>query len=273
MTPEDFDRLQGLMSSRAGYALASERMQLAEHRLGPIARREGYHNVEALLSHVWSRPLGTLGWQIIEYLLNSETWFRRDRHVYDLYSRELLPALAAARKDRPVRIWCAGGGSGQEAYGLAMAALDLGLEVEILSTDLSASSTTKGTTGIYTGFEIQRGLSAHAMLKWFVPVEDQWQASAEVRRCVTFERANLLDPLSDSAAKRGPFDLIFCRYVLEDMVPDKRALVLEQLSDRLLDDGCLFLGLTDKIEGNAFRAVAGQTGLFVKAPDRNRRAA
>lgn len=273
MTPEDFDRLQGLMASRAGYALEAARMQLAEHRLGPIARREGYHNVEALLNHVWSRPLGTLGWQMIEYLLNSETWFRRDRHVFDLYARELLPALAASRQDRPVRIWCAGGAGGQEAYSLAMAALDAGIKVEILSTDLSASSTTKGATGVYTGFEIQRGLTAQLMLKWFEPVEDQWQANSELRRCVTFERANLLDPLSDGKTKRPPFDLIFCRYVLEDMVPEKRALVLDHLGNQLLDDGCLFLGLTDKIEGKVFRQVAGQTGLFVKSPDRNRRAA
>lgn len=273
MTPEDFDRLQGLMASRAGYALAGARMQLAEHRLGPIARREGYHNVEALLSHVWSRPLGTLGWQIIEYLLNGETWFRRDRHVFDLYARELLPALSSARKDRPVRIWSAGGAAGQEAYSLAMAALDVGIEVEILSTDLSSSSTTKGATGVYTGFEIQRGLSAQSMLKWFEPVEDQWQANSELRRCVTFERANLLDPLGEGKNRHTPFDLIFCRYVLEDMVPEKRSLVLDHLGTQLTDDGCLFLGLTDKIEGKAFRQVAGQTGLFVKSPDRNRHAA
>lgn len=273
MTPEDFDRLQALMASRAGYTLLSERMQLAEHRLGPIARREGYHNVEALLNHLWSRPLGALGWQIIECLLNGETWFRRDRHVFELYARELLPALGSARKDRPVRILCAGGGSGQEAYSLAMAALDLGIKVEILSTDLSASNTTKGTTGVYSGFEIQRGLSAQSMLKWFGPVEEQWQASADLRRCVHFERANLLDPPSESALKRGPFDLIFCRYVLEDMIPDKRSLVLDQLCDQLMDDGCLFLGLSDKIEGKAFRQVAGQTGLFVKSPERSRHAA
>ncbi len=273
MTPEDFDRLQALMASRAGYTLPAERMQLAEHRLGPIARREGYHNVEALLHHVWNRPLGALGWQIIDYLLNSETWFRRDRHVHELYARELLPALAFARPDRPVRIWCAGGGSGQEAYSLAMAALDLGIRVEILSTDLSASSTSKGASGIYSGFEIQRGLSAHTMLKWFTPVEDQWQARPELRECVHFKRANLLDPSSDSALKRGPFDLIFCRYVLEDMMPDKRSLVLEQLCTQLMDDGCLFLGLSDKMEGKSFRQVAGQAGLFVKSPDRSRRAA
>ena len=77
MTPEDFDKLQTLMSTRAGYRLRRERMQLAEHRLGPIARREGYANVEALLTNPWAHPVASLGWAVIEALLNPETWFRR----------------------------------------------------------------------------------------------------------------------------------------------------------------------------------------------------
>ena len=273
MTPEDFDRLQGLMASRAGFALHHDRMQLAEHRLGPVARREGYHNVEALLAQIWSRPVGALAWDVIESLLNNETWFRRDRKVFDLCGRDLMPVLAKARRDRPVRIWCAGGGTGQEAYSLAMLALSQGLRIDILNTDLSARAVAKAQQGVYTGFEIQRGLPARTMLDWFAPLEDQWQAKDELRRCVRFARANLLDPLPEALAKDGPFDLIFCRYVLGDMVPDYRAGVLEHLAKPLTDDGCLFLGQGEQAEGSAFRAVAGQKGLFVKAPDRKRHAA
>lgn len=273
MTEDDFVRLQGLMASRAGYRLSNDRMHLAEHRLGPVARREGYHNVEALLAHIWSRPLGTLAWEVIECLLNAETWFRRDRPVFELYSRELLPVLSSARADRPVRIWCAGGGSGQEAYSLAMEALRLDVKVEILSTDLSARSIAKAQQGIYTGFEIQRGLPARTMLDWFEPYDDQWRAVPALRQCIRFARTNLLDPLPEPLSNSGPFDLIFCRYVLDDMVPDHRATVLEHLCDRMVDDGCLFLGKSEHSQGNAFRAVAGQSGLYVKAPDRSRRAA
>lgn len=273
MTPEDFERLQALMASRAGFTLSSSRMQLAEHRLGPIARREGFHNVEALLNSLWARPVGSLGWSVIETLLNTETWFRRDRHVFDLYARELLPVLAQARQGHPVRIWVAGGGSGQEAFSLAMAALEQGLKVDILSTDLSRRSLDKAARAIYSGFEIQRGLSARAMLRYFEPVEDQWQARPVLRQLVQFERANLLSPLPHDLAAKGPFDLVFCRYVLEDMLPDARDKALEHLRAPLADEGCLFLGTDEKIESKIFRQVAGRAGLFVKGLDRNKRAA
>ena len=273
MTPEDFDRLQTLMASRAGFALSPDRMQLAEHRLGPIARREGFHNVEALLNTLWARPIGSLGWSVIETLLNTETWFRRDRHVFDLYAGELLPALAQARSGRPVRIWVAGGGSGQEAFSLAMAALEQGVSVDILSTDLSRRSLEKAGRAIYSGFEIQRGLSARAMLRYFDPVEDQWQARPALRQIVQFERANLIDPLPHDLASNGPFDLVFCRYVLGDMLPDARNKVLEHLHGPLVDNGCLILGVDDKIDSKSFRQVAGRAGLFVKGSGRHQRAA
>src|SRR5690606_14427285 len=85
MTPEDFDRLQSLLASRAGYRLSRDRMQLAEHRLGPVARREGYANVEALLANLWAQPVASLGWTVIESLLNPETWFRRDRAPFEVF--------------------------------------------------------------------------------------------------------------------------------------------------------------------------------------------
>lgn len=273
MTPEDFDRLQALMAGRTGYALTTDRMQLAEHRLGPVARREGFHNVEALLNSVWSRPIGSLGWSIIETLLNTETWFRRDRHVFDLYAHELLPALAKAREGRAIRIWVAGGASGQEAFSLAMAAHEQDIAVDILSTDLSQQALEKGGRGIYSSFEIQRGLSARTMLRWFEPVEDQWQARNDLRHSIHFDRANLLDPLPVDLAGKGPFDLIFCRNVLCDMIPEMRHKVLEKLHNPLLDDGCLFLGLDEKPDGKLFRSVAGRAGLFVKGPTQSRHAA
>jgi len=273
VTPEDFDKLQSLMASRVGYALTPDRMQLGEHRLGPVARREGYHNVEALLHTLWSRPVGSLGWSIIETLLNTETWFRRDRNVFDLFARELLPALHKARQGRAIRIWVAGGASGQEAFSLAMAALEKNIPVEILSTDISQRALEKGGRGIYSGFEIQRGLTARSMLRWFEPVEDQWQARPELRHAVHFDRTNLLDPLPVDLAGKGPFDLIFCRNVVSDMIPDARAKVLDRLYEPLLDDGCLFLGLDEKADGKLFRPVAGRAGLYVKGPSHDQRAA
>ena len=271
MTPEDFDRLQTLLASRAGYRLSRDRMQLAEHRLGPVARREGYANVEALLTNLWAQPVASLGWTVIESLLNPETWFRRDRAPFDVFERELLPALAKARPGGRVTVWSAGCSTGQEAWSIAIAGLQTGARVDVVGTDLSQQAIERARRGVYTGFEIQRGLTARTMLRWFEPAEDQWRVGDELKQTVHFARANLLDEPADDTR----FDVIFCRNVLGDMEPGRRARVLDGLERRLVDDGCLFLGADERLEGDtvAFRPVSGRKGLYVKSPSSVRRAA
>lgn len=271
MTSEDFERLQALMASRTGYRLARDRMQLANHRLGPVARREGFDNVEDLLTALWSKAVASQAWAVIEALLNPETWFRREPATFNVFARELLPAMSQARAGQPIRLWSAGCSTGQEAWSLAIGARECGAEVEILATDLNARALDKAQGGTYTGFEIQRGLSARTMLDWFDQVEDQWVANPALRAAVRFERANLLDEPADPAK----FDVIFCRHVLSDMDAGKRATVIDILERRLVDDGCLFLGGDERLEGDsmAFRPVSGRKGLYVKAPSMLRRAA
>ena len=271
MSPEAFDRLQSLMASRAGFRLTRDRMKLAEHRLGPLARREGYETVDDLLASLWAKPVAALGWAVIEALLNPETWFRRDRPTFDTFAGELLPALSAARGGAPVKVWSAGCSTGQEAWSLAIGAQDAGFPVEIVATDLSQRALEKARSGAYTGFEIQRGLKAGVMLAWFDQHEDSWIAKAQLRAAVHFARANLLDPPSDGHR----FDVIFCRNVLTDMEPSRRGQALDNLEQRLVDDGCLFLGADEAPGGDsiAFRPVAGRPGLYVKSPAALRRAA
>lgn len=271
MTSEDFERLQALLESRAGYRLTRDRMQLAAHRLGPVARREGFESVDAMLEALWSRPVASLAWAAIEALLNPETWFNRDRAAFDVLARELLPALGQARQGAAVRMWSAGCSTGQEAWSMAIAARAADVPVDILATDLNQHALHKARSGAYSGFEIQRGLSAAAMLQWFGQVDDHWIASPELRGDVAFERANLLEPAADDAR----FDVIFCRHVLTDMTPARRAAVFDTLERRLVDDGCLFLGPDERAEADtvAFRPVAGRKGLYVKTPSALRRAA
>ncbi len=271
MTQEDFDRLQTLMASRAGFRLTRDRIHLAAHRLGPVARREGYDSVEAMLATLWTKPVATLGWTVIESLLNAETWFLRDRAPFDIFSRELLPAIGGVRPDGLVRVWSAGCSTGQEGYSLAMAALEAQANVEIVATDLSQRAIDKARSGAFTGFEIQRGLTAATMLRWFDPVEELWVARPDLKAAVQFSRANLLDDLPDSPR----FDVIFCRNVLCDVDPARRGAVIDNLERHLLDDGVLFLGTDERLEGDtvAFRPVNGRKGLFVKAPSAISRAA
>ena len=271
MSPEDFDRLQSLMTSRTGFRLTRDRMKLAEHRLGPVARREGFETVDAMLAALWAKPVASLGWAVIETLLNPETWFRRDRVSFDTFGKELLPALSRARGGQPIKVWSAGCSTGQEAWSLAIAAQESGVAVEIVATDLSQRALEKARSGAYTGFEIQRGLRAETMLRWFDQADDAWIARAELRAMVHFARANLSDAPTDSHR----FDIIFCRHVLSDVEPSRRGAMLDNLERRLVDDGCLFLGLNEQPENDtiAFRPVAGRKGLFVKSPAALRRVA
>ncbi len=271
MIQDDFDRLQALMVSRAGFRLGRDRIHLAEHRLTPVARREGFDSVDDMLASLWAKPVASLGWAVIEALLNPETWFRRDRAMFDTFARELLPAIGRARPEGLVRVWSAGCSYGQEAYGVAMAALDAGANVEIAATDLSQRAIDRGRSGCYTAFEIQRGLSAQTMLRWFDRADDAWVTKPALREAVRFARHNLLDAPADGAQ----FDVILCRNVLSEMDPAKRGQVVDGLERRLVDDGVLILGSDERIEGDtvAFRPVTGRKGLFVKAPSAISRAA
>ena len=152
-----------------------------------------------------------------------------------------------------------------------MAAKAAGAAAEIVATDLSQRAIDKARAGLYTGFEIQRGLNARAMLRWFEPDEENWRVRPELAEIVRFGRANLLDEPTDEMR----FDVIFCRNVLTHMEPSRRARLLDGLERRLVDDGCLFLGLDERLEGEtvAFRPVSGRQGLYVKTPAAVRRAA
>ena len=271
MTPENLHHLQSLLVSRTGFLLAADRAHLAEHRLAPVARREGYAGVDALMDAVRAEPPAALAWSAMEAVLNPETWFRRDRAPFTTFASEVLPAIAGVRPEGRVRIWSAGCAAGQEAYSLAMPALEDQTNVEIVATDLSQRALEKARTGIFTQFEVQRGLSARRLLNWFDQSEDMWEAKPRLRSAITFSRANLLD----EPPPGGRFDVIFCRYVLSDMAPERRARTLDVLEQALADDGCLFLGL-DETAGerpDSFRPVPGRPGVFVKSPAALRRAA
>lgn len=263
MKPDDFEHLQGLLLTRAGFQLTRDRIYLADHRLGPVARREGYASVDDLLKAVREHPVGSLAWSVIEAMLNPETWFRRDRAPFRSFAEELAPAISTVRPGGRVRVWSAGCGAGQEAWSLAMMGAEAGVPVEILATDLSQRALEKARSGFYTQFEVQRGLAARQLLQWFEPGEECWRVRSELKTGVRFERDNLLDPLAPEA---GRFDVVFCRYVLSDMEITRRLRVLERLESALVDDGCLFLGAGETPgDGNpAFRAVSGRPGLYVK---------
>lgn len=267
----DITRLQGLMADRAGYALSPERASVAEARLGPIARREGLASAQALIDGLDPQARPSLAWEIIEALLPAESRFFRDREPFLVMCSQLLPALAQARGGK-VRILSAGCATGQEAWSAAICVAEAGaVQAEIVGVDLSSRAIEKARAGVYTQFEVQKGLRARQLIDWFERDEDLWRVSERLKPAVRFERANLLDGLEPF----GRFDLIFCRQVLADMTPAGRRRAVAVLEAALAPNGCLFMAPADAVPEAmaAFRPVAGLSSIYVRNPSPVSRAA
>lgn len=243
MRPDDLAFVAALARAKAGLMLGAERAFFVESRLANLARREGEASVESLMARLRTAPESPLTRAAVEALATPETSFFRDASAFDYLRDEVLPALSGRRQEGRVRIWCAGCSTGQEAYSIAIlaeenAAKFPNLKLEILATDLSSRTLEKAQTGLYTQFEVQRGLPIRQLIRHFDKVDDSWQASARLRQAVRWGRLNLMNDFD----KIGRFDVIFCRNVLSYFDPQPRQQVLKRLAAALVDDGWLVLG-------------------------------
>jgi chemotaxis protein methyltransferase CheR len=270
----DLEHLAYLVKAACGIVLDLEKPAAIESRLGAVARREGYTSVEALAERLRIEPDKALIRAVIDALRICETQFFRDRTPFEQFRSEVLPAIAQARPDGRVRVWSAGCSTGQEPYSLAIAAAEAGAEgsgVEIVGTDVSDRCLEKARSGVYTQFEVQRGLPIRLLVKHFEKIDDSWRISPRLRQAVRWGRFNLMnDP-----APLGRFDVIFCRNVLGQFDPPTRAATLERLGAALADDGLLFLGLGETTHGltEMYRPIPGRRGLYCKSPGHLRRVA
>ena len=160
---------------------------------------------------------------MVNALLNNESSFFRDLQVFDMLFRDLLPHLRATLPTRHLRIWCAGCSTGQEAYSLALIGVSApqlaDVKLDILATDISERALEKAAAGLYTQFEVQRGLPIRMLINHFERIDDNWRASPRLRQAVRWGRVNLAGDLS----RAGPFDLILCRNVLSSFGSEARA--------------------------------------------------
>ncbi len=239
MSPADLDFLSALVRVRSGLVLAGERGFFAETRLSPLARRVGVASVSELVQRVKDGEDERLLRSVVEAMLNPETAFFRGRQTFKGLEDRILPEVAQ-RRGRPARVWSAGCSTGQEPYSLAMTAEDhprLG-DIDILATDLSSAAIEKAESGVYTHFEVQRGLPIRSLLRHFEPLDDGWRLRARVRDRIRWRRLNLVDAF----AVAEPFDVVMCRHVLDAFDPRSRAATLQRLTAALAPDGWLVLG-------------------------------
>jgi len=274
LTPVDLDALSELVRVRSGQVLRGDRAFYVETRLAPLARRQGAVSVTALVEQFRGTGDELLARGLVEALAVGETAFFRDPAVFRDLAEVVLPELAARRPGGGLRLWSAGCSTGQEPYSLAilLAEPTRGLEsmrAAILGSDLSERALEKARAGLYTQFEVQRGLPIRMMLKHFAKVDDAWRVSDRLREAVRWGRLNLLDDFS----RIGRVDVILCRHVLSQMDPSVRFSVLERLSAALADDGCLVCGAGEVVELAGYDALRPGSPIFLRNPGYARAAA
>ncbi len=251
MTEADFAFLRLLLQQRSGLSLSADKRYLAESRLSILCRRRGIADLASLIDQLRYGRNRALESAVVDAMTTNETLFFRDKTPFELFRNVILPErMAANAATRTLRIWCAAVSSGQEAYSLAMLideAADrlAGWKIDILGTDISAEILDKARAGVYSQFEVQRGLPIQMLLKHFHQHGDTWRVSERLRAMVEFRQHNLLE----SSEHFGRFDVIFCRNVLIYFDVPTKMKVLDLLTPRLFASGAFVLGTPETVLG------------------------
>ena len=266
MTPLDYEFLRKLLKERSGLDLSADKQYLVESRLVPLARKAGLAGITELAVKMKAGGAEPLIAEVVEAMTTNETFFFRDKTPFDHLKDTMLPALLQARAARrTLRIWCAASSTGQEPYSIAMCLKGLGAatagwKIDIVATDLSQGVLEKSKAGIFSQFEVQRGLPIQLLVKHFTQVGDMWQLNADIRSMVQHRQLNLLQDFSHL----GTFDIIFCRNVLIYFDQDTKVGIFERLSKLVEVDGFLVLGAAESVVGisDAFKPYPERRGLY-----------
>jgi chemotaxis protein methyltransferase CheR len=265
VTPLDYEFLRKLLKERSGLDLSPDKQYLVESRLIPLARRVGLAGITELVQKIKAGS-DALTSEVVEAMTTNETFFFRDKIPFDHLRDSILPALLQSRANRrSLRIWCAASATGQEPYSIAMCLKEFasalaGWRLEIVATDLSQGVLEKSRAGIFSQFEVQRGLPIQMLVKHFTQKGELWQLNADIRAMVQHRQLNLLQDFSHL----GTFDVIFCRNVLIYFDQDTKAGIFDRLAKMLETDGVLLLGAAESVVGisDAFKLCPERRGLY-----------
>jgi chemotaxis protein methyltransferase CheR len=271
VTPHDYDFLRKCLKDRSGLVLSADKQYLVESRLLPVARKAGLTTLGELVGMLRDAHDPALMTTVVEAMTTNESFFFRDKAPFEHFRATIMPALIEARRAaRFIRIWCAAASTGQEPYSLAMCLKEiareiLGWRIEILATDLSGEVLEKARQGIYSQFEVQRGLPIQLLVKHFTRSGEFWQIAPELRAMVRYQQLNLLADFS----QLGTFDLVFCRNVLIYFDAETKTDVLNRVARVTAPDGYLVLGAAETVVGltDRFKMVVDRRGLY--APNTN----
>jgi len=266
MTPRDFDYLRTLLKSASGLVLTDDKQYLIESRLLPVAKKLKYDNIDAMVAELRRSEATSLKNQIVEAMTINESFFFRDKTPFDNFENIMLPKLLEAKKaQKHLRIWSAAASTGQEAYSLSMimqehAAELEGWRIEIIGTDLCSEALEKAKSGIYSQFEVQRGMPVKYLVKNFKQVGSMWQVNSKIRSSVQYRQFNLLNSFN----LLGRFDIIFCRNVLIYFDKETKSDIIERMGKQTNPNCYLVLGASETLVGlnDSFGTVPDARGLY-----------
>jgi chemotaxis protein methyltransferase CheR len=269
--PDDFAYFTKYIYDQTGLVLGPDKMYLIESRLAPLARKWNVATIDLLVGQLRSTKDAALQRDVVDAMMTNESFFFRDGKPFDQFRQLILPALLQSRAaKKSFRIWCAAASTGQEPYTLAMilkeeAAKLAGWRVDIVGTDISHEALERAKAGIYTQFEVQRGLPITLLVKYFKQQGDKWGIAPEIRSAVQYRSFNLLSDF----ASLGSFDVIFCRNVLIYFDQKTKGQILDRMAKLMPADGVLYLGGAETVLGvtERFQPMPGQRGIYqVVAP-------
>ncbi len=268
MNSGDFQFYQKLLQDESGLWLTQDKDYLVITRLEPVAKSLGRSFAE-MTAQLRLGDDVKLKNQVVQAMATHETSFFRDMKPFTQLKENILPALLKRNvATRSIRIWSAACSTGQEPYSIAMVGREFmernpGWTVQVTASDFAGDVLAQGAEGVYSHFDIQRGLSMKLMLENFTQGEAGWRVKDELRRLVRFTTFNLLQPMEGM----GRFDVIFCRNVLIYFDTDTKRNVLDRLAAQLQPQGYLLLGACESVMGlgSRLRSDGDMPGVHVAA--------
>jgi chemotaxis protein methyltransferase CheR len=265
VTLPDYEYLRKILKDQSGLDLSAEKQYLIESRLLPLSQKSGLSGIGELVQKMKGGSADTIS-QVVEAMTTNETLFFRDNLPFEHFRNSIVPEILKARASRRhIRIWCAAGSTGQEPYSLAMCLQEMGAaiagwRIEILATDLSQEVLEKSKAGIYSQFEVQRGLPIQMLVKYFTQIGELWQINPDIRAMVQHRQLNLLHDYS----QLGVFDVIFCRNVLIYFDQDTKIGIFNRLAKATASGGFLVLGAAETVVGlsDAFKPHPERRGFY-----------
>jgi chemotaxis protein methyltransferase CheR len=241
---DDFNYIRDLVRDHSAMSLEPGKEYLVESRLDPLARQEGFSSLRDMVDHLRSAPSGELHRKVVEAMTTNETSFFREMRVFEMFRKAILPRLLAARnRERSLNLWCAACSTGQEPYSVAMLlreqfpTLD-DWNITFIASDISREMLARARAGSYNQLEINRGLPAHLLVKYFEKRRALWEVSPDIRRMIDFREINLIHD--------WPFlprmDVIFMRNVLIYLDLEAKKSILSRIGRLLNPEGYVLLG-------------------------------